>query len=75
MNGEHRIRLHPETILTPHWALTAVTAASRHILYGPEVLLVRTVTLTCLRDAKFAVLTSMTPAQSRQHRVELGEEY
>jgi hypothetical protein len=56
--------------LTREQGLYMVTKASRHVLYGPEVLLVRSATLTTLRDARFRVLAEMPYRDRAAHKEE-----
>lgn len=62
------MRVYP--VLTPETALELVTRAKQHVLFGPEVLMVRTVTLSALRDARFRVLAEMPRSVRDRHKGE-----
>jgi hypothetical protein len=60
----------PKLTLNPMLGLALVCSVYRWVLYGPEVLLVRSNSLTAIMEAKNRVLATM-PLQVRQeHRGE-----
>ena len=52
--------------LTLDWALQMIRQVTRRVEFGPDRLLVRSHTLTELRDAKFRILTAMPPEKRRR---------
>ncbi len=56
------------THLTSDDALALVSRAIKHVLYGPELFLVRFNTLTALRDARFRLLATMPRAVRDRHK-------
>ena len=59
MNGEHTINLQTKGQVGPTFALTMLLAAWDHALFDPMLtMLVRSQTLTTLRDARYKVVTA-----------------
>ena len=54
--------------LTPAMALQFVIGTKKHVLYGPEVLLTRSATLSVLRGAQHAILAEMTRAVRDEYK-------
>lgn len=63
MNSRHLVPLRAlDTVFDPNWGLSCISSVYDHVLYGPERLLVRSASLTTLRDARHAILASMPRA-------------
>ncbi len=59
MNGQHAIDLRTKGIVGPEFALTMLLAAWDHALFDAGLtMLVRSQTLTTLRDARYRVVTA-----------------
>lgn len=70
MRGEHLVHLRvTEGVFSPDWAHGAVVAAYDHELFGPETLIVRTLTLNSLLYARYAIAAARSyPAEDRRHK-------
>jgi len=57
-----------DTVFSPDWGLSCITSIYDHILWGPDTMLTRSMSLNSVMAARFAVLATMPRAVRDKHK-------